>query len=125
MGAFASFNEVSKSCNMLRLVSTSFVAQSEAKTSNIPHQLHAKYIGMSFQFLASRDSCDLSGNRPLQLSIERSSSVLPVSRYVLTTHQSLLSHKPVYNGGFSNFELPLLVKTSTYMALGGLNMVLF
>ena len=31
-------------------------------------------------------------------------------------HQSLLSHKLVYNGGFSNFELPLLVPNSTYVA---------
>ena len=31
-------------------------------------------------------------------------------------HQSLLSHKVVYNGGFSNFELPLLVQNSIYVA---------
>ena len=31
-------------------------------------------------------------------------------------HQSLPSHKLVYNGGFSNFELPLLVRTSAYVA---------
>ena len=30
--------------------------------------------------------------------------------------QSLLSHKPVYNGGFPNFELLLLVHNSTYRA---------
>ena len=29
-------------------------------------------------------------------------------------YQSLLNHKLVYNGGFSNFELPLLVRNSTY-----------
>ena len=31
-------------------------------------------------------------------------------------HQSLLSHKLVYNGGFSDFELPLLVWNSTNVA---------
>ena len=29
---------------------------------------------------------------------------------ILNIHQSLLSHKLVYNGRFSNFELPLLVR---------------
>ena len=32
-------------------------------------------------------------------------------------HQSLLSHRLVYNGGFSNFELPLLVRNSIYVTL--------
>ena len=35
---------------------------------------------------------------------------------LIPVHQSLLSHKLVYNGGFSNFELTLLVRNSTYVA---------
>ena len=31
-------------------------------------------------------------------------------------HQSLLSHRLMYNGGFSNFEMPLIVRNSTYVA---------
>ena len=31
-------------------------------------------------------------------------------------HQSLLSHKLLYNGGFLNFELPLLVRNLTHVA---------
>ena len=31
-------------------------------------------------------------------------------------HQSLRHHKLVYNGGFSNFELPSLVRNVSYMA---------
>ena len=31
-------------------------------------------------------------------------------------HQSLLSHKLVYNGEFSKSELPLFVRNSTYVA---------
>ena len=33
-----------------------------------------------------------------------------------TIHQSLPRHKLVYNGGFSNFELLLLVQNSIYVA---------
>ena len=42
-----------------RLVFTWFATLSDAKTSNIPHQLHGNYIGISFQFITSRDHCDL------------------------------------------------------------------
>ena len=34
----------------------------------------------------------------------------------LAIHKSLLSHRLVYNGGFSNFKLPLLVQNSAYVA---------
>ena len=33
-----------------------------------------------------------------------------------STHHSLLSHKLMYNGGFSNVKLLLLVRTSIYVA---------
>ena len=38
------------------------------------------------------------------------------STFTLHIHQSSLSHKLVYNGGFSNFSLPSLVRNSTYVA---------
>ena len=33
-----------------------------------------------------------------------------------TIHQSLLSHKLVFYGGFSKVRLPLLIRNSTYVA---------
>ena len=50
-------------------------AQSEAKTSNIPHQLYANYFGISFQFIASRDRCTPSGNRSKGVKNEMSISI--------------------------------------------------
>ena len=39
-----------------------------------------------------------------------------ISAKTLGIHQSLLRHKLMYNGGYSNFELSLLVRNSTYVA---------
>ena len=46
-------------------VSTQVETRSEAKISNTPPQLQGSYIGFSFQFIASQDRRDLSGNEPL------------------------------------------------------------
>ena len=46
------------------IASISFGTQSEAKISNIPHQLHANYIGIYLQFIALRERYNLSGNQP-------------------------------------------------------------
>ena len=44
-------------------------------------------------------------------------SHLPVMDTRVSIHQSLPSHKMLYNvSRFSNFELPLLVRNSTYVA---------
>ena len=58
--------KVAETAPLLRLVSTLFATQSKAKTSNIPHQLYAKYVGTSFQFIASQDRCDQSGSQLLR-----------------------------------------------------------
>ena len=47
------------------------------------------------------------------LSYEPNTYLAWVEIYI---HQSLLSHRLVYNGGISNFELPSLVRNSTYVA---------
>ena len=38
-----------------------------------------------------------------------------LTKTIKVIHQSLLSHKLVYNGGFSNFKLSLLVSKRTYV----------
>ena len=53
----------------LRLISTQVTTQCEEETSNILPQLHANYIGTSFQFIALQDRCDLSRNQPLLFNV--------------------------------------------------------
>ena len=53
-----------------------------------------------------------------KLENSSNSAVIPLQTqpYIAGIHQSLLNYKLVYNGGFSDFELPSLVRDSTYVA---------
>ena len=77
---------------------------------------HTKFCGSLINFCSSLFVwfplfwCDPNKGKPRWLkSIWESGSSLCI-------HQSLQSYKLVHNGGFSNFELPLLVRKSKYLA---------
>ena len=55
--------------------------ESEAKASDIPHQLDSNYIRISFQIIASRDRCDL-----VEIGLK---ATIFFSRHIFYTHWRL------------------------------------